>query len=72
MMITSEFFLFGDVDFSIIYINSDYVRQGKLYLNELFKIESVLDLIVSEQRNISSEISRFKNLRKQFKFFRKI
>ncbi len=38
-------------DFSIIYINNEYVRQGKLYINELFTIESVIiicyDLLVS-------------------------
>ncbi len=52
-------------DFSIIYINNEYVRKGKLYIDELFKIESVLDLVNSEQRNIPREISRFKTILKQ-------
>jgi len=54
-------------DFSIIYINNEYVRQGKLYINELFSIESVMDLVVSEQQNLTGEVSRFKNLLKQSK-----
>lgn len=54
-------------DFSIIYINNEYIRQGKLYIHELFAVESVMDLVISEQRNISGEVSRFKNLLKQKK-----
>jgi hypothetical protein len=52
-------------DFSIIYINNEYLRQGKLYLDELFTIESVLDLVNSEKRSIPGEISRFKSLLKE-------
>ena len=54
-------------DFSIIYINNEYVRQGKLYINELFTTESVMDLVVSEQRNISVEVARLKNVLRQSK-----
>ena len=49
---------------TIIYINNEYVRQGKLYLDEMFTIESVLDLVNSERRSIPGEVSRFKSLLK--------
>jgi hypothetical protein len=52
-------------DFSIIYINNEYVRKGKLYIDELFTIESVFDLVMSEKRGIPGEVSRFKNLLKE-------
>lgn len=52
-------------DFSIIYINNQYVRFGELDLNQLFKIESVLDEIIPMQSRIEENIIRLKNVLKQ-------
>lgn len=52
-------------DFSIIYINNQYVRYGELDLNQLFKVESVLDEIIPMQIWIEENIIRLKNVLKQ-------
>ncbi|MEJ5261320.1 MAG: DUF2779 domain-containing protein [Ignavibacterium sp.] len=52
-------------DFSIIYINNQYVRFGELDLNQLFKVESVLDEIIPMQSRIEENIIRLKNVLKQ-------
>ena len=49
-------------DFSIIYINNQYVRKGKLELEELFTIESVLELILPLQKAVKEYVEKFKNL----------
>jgi hypothetical protein len=54
-------------DFSIIYINNQYVRKGNLNLEELFTTESVLEKISSMQDYIKENVKRLKKvlLRKQ-------
>jgi len=49
-------------DFSIIYINNQYIRKGNLNLEELFKIESVLELILPMQESVKENIKRFKKV----------
>lgn len=49
-------------DFSIIYINNQYVRNGNLELDELFKIESVLNLILPMQDWVQEKVNRFKEV----------
>lgn len=49
-------------DFSIIYINNQYVRKGNLNLEELFKIESVLELILPMQESFKKNVKRFKKV----------
>jgi len=49
-------------DFSIIYINNQYVRKGDLYLEELFKTESVLKFILQLQKPVKENINRFKRV----------
>ena len=49
-------------DFSIIYINNQYVREGDLDLNKLFNIESVLQLILPLQDFVIENVERFKNV----------
>jgi len=49
-------------DFSIIYINNQYVRKGDLYLEELFKTESVLKFILPLQKPVKENINRFKRV----------
>lgn len=52
-------------DFSIIYINNQYVRFGELDLNQLFKVKSVLDEIIPMQSWIEENTVRLKNVLKQ-------
>lgn len=49
-------------DFSIVYINNQYVRKGELDLNELFIKESVLKLILPLQKSVEENIVRFKEI----------
>jgi hypothetical protein len=49
-------------DFSITYINNQYVRKGKLNLEELFITESVLNLILPLQKWVEENIIRFKKV----------
>lgn len=51
-------------DFSIIYINKQYVKFGELDLNQLFHIESVLEKVLSMQNWIEENIARLKNVLK--------
>jgi hypothetical protein len=54
-------------DFSIIYINNQYVRQGKLDINSLFVIESVLEQILPLQETIVGNVERLKQMLKKEK-----
>ena len=49
-------------DFSIVYINNQYVRKGKLDLNKLFITESVLNLILPMQNWVEENVNRFKKV----------
>jgi hypothetical protein len=49
-------------DFSIIYINNQYVRKGELDLEELFTTESVLELILPLQKLVKVNVDRFKKV----------
>jgi hypothetical protein len=49
-------------DFSIIYINNQYLRNGELNLNELFITESVLEFILPLQKSVKENIDRFKKV----------
>jgi len=49
-------------DFSITYINNQYVRKGKLDLAELFITESVLDLILPLQKWVEENVDGFKKV----------
>ncbi len=49
-------------DFSIIYINNQYVREGELEINSLFSIDSVLDLIKNKEQPIHENVGNFKKL----------
>ncbi len=49
-------------DFSITYINNQYVRNGKLELDKLFITESVLKLILPLQKWVEENVLRFKKV----------
>ena len=52
-------------NFSIVYINNQYIRQGELDLNELFTTESVLELILPLQESVNENVRRFKKILSQ-------
>ena len=41
---------------SIVHINSNYVRKGKLELDKLFKIVDVTDIVLSKQNSVKTKI----------------
>ena len=49
-------------DFSITYINNQYVRKGELDQNELFITESVLKLILPLQKWVEENVNAFKKV----------
>ncbi len=49
-------------DFSITYINNQYIRKGALDLDELFITESVLSLILPLQKWVEENVERFKKV----------
>lgn len=49
-------------DFSITYINNQYVRKDKLDLEQLFITESVLELILPLQKWVEENVNRFKQV----------
>ena len=49
-------------DFSITYINNQYVRKGELELDKLFISESVLKLILPLQKWVEENVNRFKKV----------
>lgn len=52
-------------DFSIIYINNQYVRNGEIELDKLFLTESVLKLILPLQKWVEENVKRFKTVLSQ-------
>ena len=49
-------------DISIVYINNQYVREGKLKIDELFTIESVKDRVLEYLPAIPNKVSRLKSV----------
>lgn len=49
-------------DFSITYINNQYIRKGNLELDKLFATESVLEQIMPLQKWVKDNIDRFKKI----------
>jgi hypothetical protein len=52
-------------DFSITYINNQFVRNGDLNIHELFITESVLKFILPLQKWIEENVNRFKQILKK-------
>ena len=49
-------------DFSIIYINNQYTRQGELDINKLFITESLLENILPKQDSIKENVEKLKRV----------
>jgi len=54
-------------DISIVYLNNQYVRQGKLEIKKLFANESILEQVVDNKDFIEQKISELKLLLKEKK-----
>jgi len=52
-------------DFSIVYINNQYIRNGELDLEEFFTKESVLKFILPLQKTVKENIDKFKKVLSQ-------
>ena len=52
-------------DFSIVYINNQYIRNGELDLEEFFTTESVLNFILPLQKTIKVNVDKFKKVLSQ-------
>lgn len=50
---------------SIIYINNQYIRHGKLNLQQLFNIEDVTDIVLKKQKEIEIKIQEINEYMKQ-------
>ncbi len=49
-------------DFSIAFIDPDYVRQGPLNIQELFVIRSVMDQVGQNQQEVAEKVARFREV----------
>jgi hypothetical protein len=49
-------------DFSIVYINNQYIRKGELDINSLFIIESILEYILPLQDFVQEKIKKLKKV----------
>lgn len=49
----------------IVYINSDYIRNGDLNLNELFVIEDVIDIALSKQKDVENKLNEIEDYMKK-------
>jgi len=49
-------------DFSIVYLNNEYIRFGELNLSELFTIESVKERAIEVQTYVEEEVERLKKV----------
>jgi hypothetical protein len=49
-------------DISVVTLNNQYVRKGKLELKKLFSIDSVADIALEKQSEITSRIKEFRKL----------
>ena len=50
---------------SIVYINNQYIRYGKLNLQQLFNIKEVTDIVVEKQKEIETKIQEINEYMKQ-------
>ena len=49
-------------DISIIYLNNQYIRKGKLDIKQLFATESILDQVIEQQEFIATKVHELKDL----------
>jgi len=49
-------------DFSIVYLNTKYERNGPLHIDQLFTATSVLDEITKQQKNIAKQVEALKGV----------
>ena len=47
-------------DFRLMYLNADYVKDGTIDVNQLFKMESVMDYVVEREAFVAQNVERLK------------
>ena len=47
-------------DFRLMYLNGDYVKDGPIDVDQLFKMESVIDYVVEREAFVSQNVERLK------------
>ena len=55
---------------SIMYINNQYVRKGKLQLEKLFNIKDVTEIAISKQNEIKEKIEEINNYMQDYKRYK--
>lgn len=47
-------------DFRLMYLNSDYVKDGPIDVRQLFKMESVMDFVIEREAFVAQNVERLK------------
>ncbi len=47
-------------DFRLMYLNSDYVKDGPIDVRQLFKMESVMDFVIEREAFVTQNVERLK------------
>ena len=47
-------------DFRLMYLNADYVKDGTIDVNQLFKMESVMDYVIEREAFVAQNVERLK------------
>jgi len=49
-------------DFRLMYLNGDYVKDGSIDVNQLFKMESVMEYVVEREAFVAENVERLKKV----------
>ena len=49
-------------DFKLMYLNGDYVKNGPIDVNQLFKMESVMEYVVEKEAFVAENVERLKKV----------
>ena len=49
-------------NFRLMYLNSDYVKEGPIDVHKLFKMESVMDYVIEREAFVASNVERLKSV----------
>jgi hypothetical protein len=47
-------------DFQLMYLNGDYVKEGPINVNQLFKMESVMEYVIEREDFVAKNVERLK------------
>ena len=49
-------------DFKLMYLNGDYVKNGPINVNQLFKMESVMEYVIEREAFVAENVERLKKV----------